>query len=31
MEELNTTRKYREPGIDHEFTIIDTPTGITIA
>lgn len=30
MEELNNIRKYREPGIDHEFTIIDTPTGIII-
>ena len=30
MEELDTIRKYREPGIDHEFTIIDTPTGIII-
>lgn len=30
MEELDTIRKYREPGIDHEFNIIDTPTGIII-
>lgn len=30
MEELDNIRKYREPGIDHEFTIIDTTTGIMI-
>ena len=30
MEKLDNVRKYREPGIDHEFTFIDTPTGIII-